>query len=569
MVAVGNAFLEGAAMALIVPLLQLLGFEGNADAGAITHYFNKALDWLGIPHTLEWAAGVILLVFAVQYSVFLMQSWMAAKIQTAYVARWRQSLFDDLIHANWPFFVSRKTGKLTNAVISETNRLENAVFSLLMIITTSIVTFVYVLLAFFMSWQVTAILLVMGTLFVLVTWPLVRQGKHLGQAIIQHNEDFLSWVGEVFGGAKVIKATLAEDLAVDRFTVTKSALRDLEFRVRFQPNLIRSIFEFLAVVGLMAGLVISTQVFNVELATMIVVVALFVRLYPRLSNLQQQLQRINVFLPALPYLEQLQREARAATEKFDRPTSLPDFEGPIAVRIENLTVKYGDKTAIDNVSLDVPAGRIVAVVGESGSGKTTLLDSLLGLVTPANGSIRADDHVITGPEVRAFRKRVGYVTQETILFNMSVRDNIAWTIGTFSDAEIVEAARQANAHGFIQEMAQGYDTMVGDRGVRMSGGQRQRIGLARALVGRKNLLVLDEATNALDTYNEQEVMKAIENLRGQVTVIIVAHRISTVKLADTIVVMDNGHIVEQGSWEHLLSAKGRFKAMSDHQMHSN
>ena len=152
---------------------------------------------------------------------------------------------------------------------------------------------------------------------------------------------------------------------------------------------------------------------------------------------------------------------------------------------------------------------------------------------------------------------------------MSVHDNIAWTNGNATDAEIAEAAHKANAHEFIQEMAQGYDSVVGDRGVKMSGGQRQRIGLARALVGRKSLLILDEATNALDTYNEMEVMKAIENLRGRVTIIIVAHRISTIKLADKIVVMDKGVIVEEGTWEQLLAANGRFKAMSDHQTPSS
>jgi subfamily B ATP-binding cassette protein MsbA len=204
---------------------------------------------------------------------------------------------------------------------------------------------------------------------------------------------------------------------------------------------------------------------------------------------------------------------------------------------------------------------VTAVVGASGAGKTTLLHLLCGFYDPAAGRIAVDGVALAGAARSAWRRRIGYVGQDTFLFNTTVRDNIAYGCRGASDAEIEAAARQAHAHEFVTELPRGYDTVIGDRGVRLSGGQRQRIALARAFVRRPELLILDEATNALDGVSEHLVQRSIQAVRGECTVVIVAHRLDTILDADHVVVLEHGRVVEQGPLATLLERDGTFRRL--------
>jgi ABC-type multidrug transport system fused ATPase/permease subunit len=198
----------------------------------------------------------------------------------------------------------------------------------------------------------------------------------------------------------------------------------------------------------------------------------------------------------------------------------------------------------------------VGIVGKSGAGKTTFVDTILGLAKVAKGTLTIGGLKLGEFPIREWRRRVGYVSQENAMFNMPIRDYIAWDGSHYSDAEIVEAARLANADEFIRAMPKGYDSEVGDNGMRLSGGQRQRLGLARSLIGKKEILILDEATSGLDSISEQPILKSIENLRGKMTVLIVAHRIATVRNSDLILVFDQGRIAEVGTWAELTEGDG-------------
>jgi ABC-type multidrug transport system fused ATPase/permease subunit len=207
---------------------------------------------------------------------------------------------------------------------------------------------------------------------------------------------------------------------------------------------------------------------------------------------------------------------------------------------------------LDGISFEIPAGTVVGVTGTSGAGKSTFVDLIVGLLKPDSGVIKIDGIPIDNLQLLQWRQSIGYVGQDTLLLDGTVALNIGW--GTAGDRQEIErAARAAQIHDFIASLPQGYDTEVGDRGVRLSGGQRQRVGLARALMGSKRLLILDEATSALDSANEYEVMHALSQLKGQITVVMVAHRLSTLNIADRIIVLERGEIVESGSWDELLA----------------
>jgi ATP-binding cassette subfamily C protein len=299
-------------------------------------------------------------------------------------------------------------------------------------------------------------------------------------------------------------------------------------------------------------------------AAILIAIFLFVRLYLRLSQTQQNIQilRSNYapsIVPATEILQAARAEAEAKHE-FANPLVI-DTERGARLMLRDIGVAYDGRSVLSGITLDIAPGTVIGFAGRSGAGKSTLVDCLLGLVEPQSGTVEIAGRALNELPLGSWRRTIGYVAQDTFLFNASIRENVRWGNIKASDADIENAVRQAHADEFISLLPQGLDTEVGDRGVRLSGGQRQRIGLARALVGHRSLLVLDEATSALDSESERIVMDAIAELRGHMTILIVAHRLSTLRDADRICLMEDGRIVETGGWSELLAHGSRFSAL--------
>jgi subfamily B ATP-binding cassette protein MsbA len=254
-------------------------------------------------------------------------------------------------------------------------------------------------------------------------------------------------------------------------------------------------------------------------------------------------------------VEELLHEPVISTEAHS-DQYLTAFEKEIAVH--NLSFRYGEHYVLKNINLTIPKGKTVALVGKSGSGKTTLADLICRFYDPTEGMITIDGHDIRSFNASSIRKMMGVVSQEAILFNDTVFNNIAYSDEPFSEEDIRHAAQIANAHEFIMKMENGYHSIIGERGTRLSGGQRQRLSIARAVLRNPPILVLDEATSALDTHSEREVQQALDRLMKDRTCIIIAHRLSTITHADLIVVLDQGEIIEQGTHAELLARKGAY-----------
>ena len=235
-----------------------------------------------------------------------------------------------------------------------------------------------------------------------------------------------------------------------------------------------------------------------------------------------------------------------------------DFSKSPKINVSDLTVNYGKKTVLSNLSLVIPPYTTLGITGESGAGKSTLVDCILGLTPRASGQILINNEDINNIPIFEWRNSIGYVTQETVLFNDTVKTNIIWGNEGISNSELMDAAKKARAHDFIQSLEKGYGTVIGDKGVCLSGGQRQRIALARALLGKPSLIVLDEATSALDSKSEKEVLDAISDLKSYVTVIMISHSFSNLKITDNILVLDHGMVVDKGTWEELILRNEKF-----------
>jgi ATP-binding cassette subfamily C protein len=306
----------------------------------------------------------------------------------------------------------------------------------------------------------------------------------------------------------------------------------------------------------------AISVLAVPPAVILILLLLFARVMPRFQSTHYYYRTLVNALPSFVNVCALEQRCLAAAEAPARMQAAFAFVREIRLERVSFTYREDARPALRGVDMVIPAGKITAIVGPSGAGKSTIADLVLGLIQPAKGRITIDGTALNPEVVHAWRNQLGYVAQETALFNLSVRENLLWARPDASEAELNEALRLAAADEFTRALAQGLDTVVGERGALLSQGERQRLAIARALLRRPELLVLDEATNSLDYENEARVLDAIDKLRPEITVLIIAHRLSTIRWADLIYVVEDGTVIESGRWDELnVRSGGHFRAL--------
>lgn len=554
---------EGMGLVLLFPLLGQLGVGQGGAPNVVGRTVAELLGLLGIAINLPVLLLLLVCTVVLQHVIFLGQSWLGAHYQQSYVAAWRNALFNAILAARWSFFTQRRVGELINALVPETQRLSDALFLLGQIVTSLIFIVIYLALAFAAAWPIALVIITFAVVMGVVTRPLLRRGSRAGSQVTQRAIALQTIAGEFLSGAKFIKASASEDRAAAKFGEAVHNDFELVRSMIFYPNLIRSIYE-VAAIGLLAlCLWLGLIVLGIDAASILVSVYIFVRVYQRLSVLQQNLQALQNYAPAIETVSGMLQAATAEIETQSEPANessaaFLSHEAPASIALKNVTVRYAGVPAISAVSLVIPPGTVLGLAGPSGAGKSTLVDCILGLTMPDEGEIEIGGVPLTELPLRRWRQAVGYVAQDTFLLNVSVRDNIRWGNPAASDAEIAQAARRADLDATIRALPRGYDTEVGDRGVRLSGGQRQRIGLARAILGHARLLIFDEATSALDSESERLILQTVSELRRSMTVIMIAHRLSTLRDADVIYFLECGQIVETGTWPQLIRYGTRF-----------
>ena len=388
-----------------------------------------------------------------------------------------------------------------------------------------------------------------GALLFYLTRPFTRRAMLQGSELTKANSSFLARVGEITAAMKLIKATAREREGNRVIGLSIDQIERLSFTQHFDVQMVRAAFEYMGAAAVALLLISGTLLLGVEVSTIIVVLAMFVRVFPRITGLRQSVQAIVVSLPAYESIQEMYRSAVAHRESDAHRALAPLPAGPASVSFDGVCVYGHDSAAIlDNVSFKMSAGSFTAVVGPSGAGKTTLVDCVIGLVEPQVGKVLADGVPLTSVAPALWRRGIGYLGQEPVLFAGSIRENVTWGREDLSD-DTVAAALIAAGASFVLDLPKSFDTIIAEGGGSLSGGERQRIALARALCGTMRLLILDEATSAMDVETEAAVMAAVVALRGRTTILSVSHRLSTVRDADEIIVLDCGSIVERGRFE--------------------
>lgn len=555
---------EGLSMALLLPLLTAIGLGDMTGTGPVQAVVSRVMLLVGDQSSVYGVLALVIMVLLVQGFLYLWQIWWVADLQRRYGAAWQRRLFEALMHTSWTFFSRHKQGLLLNALTSETLRLAGAFYVLLQLLSTLVVALVYLVIAGSLSLPVTLGLLAFGLLLFFGVRGIRAKNHRMGIALGPLNAQFNVLLNEFIGGAKLVKATATEDKAIRQVGNAIDALREHHTWATFLPGLVRALFEFLSLAALCVVLVYGHRLLEIPAALMLVLLAMFVRLLPRFNALQQNLQLLATFLPALSHLTELLDEADLEREPIParQEAAVPK---PAALHIDIRRAGYAGIDVLKDVRIDLPARGFVGIVGPSGSGKSTLVHCLLGLCEVAEGTVKMGVRSMESIGLKTWRRTIGYVPQETILFHLSVKDNIAWASEAATLDEIRTAARRAYANVFIESLEYGYDTIIGDQGIRLSGGQRQRLGIARALINRPSILLLDEATSALDSASEQAVLQTLEDLKEHICIVSVAHRLSSVRGADRIIVMSEGTVVESGTWGELLARDSALRALAKSQ----
>jgi ATP-binding cassette subfamily C protein len=555
---------EGVSVVLLLPLMNRIGIAATSSQGAAIKVIDRGLTLIGANSPLGILV-VIVAITAAQTALSIALIWWTSILARRYQGERQLEMFAAFMNAKWRFLADKKAGEMTNAIITESERLGGAFTISLSLLASVVVTIIYVVLSLIIAWQVTLGLVAFASIGALAMMQLYKKSYTAGRSLAPLNAEFQSVLTEHFAGAKFIKASAGVDRATARIQSLVQMLEKANATASSLPGTVRGVLEFFALLGLATLLVVGSSWMGVAGGNVVVVLALFGRLFPRINMLQAQLHHLNWNVPAVEAIDRLQTAAEVEAERqggSDEPLRI----GPsAALRVRNLQVRLGERVVLDQINLTLPIPGLVAVVGRSGAGKSTLVHALLGLVDPSAGSIQLGNHDMASAPLGAWRRAIGYVPQETILFHASIRDNLTFANPAASDAEIRLAAQRAHAYDFIAAWPNGFDTIIGDQGVKLSGGQRQRLGIARALLTNPSLLLMDEAMSALDTESEAELLRTIDDLRKEMGILIVAHRLAAVRTADSICVFEAGRVVEAGTWNELMARRTRLHALAEAQ----
>ena len=569
---------------LLIPILQILFQVSDATYEHMTwadgnvadviknnfyYYMNHFIETRGALWVLI-ASGVVLIVMTfLKTACYFGSSATLIPLRTGVVRDIRIQVYNKVMGLPLSFFSEERKGDIISRMSSDVSGLETALSnSLEMLIKNPIAIVVTLFSLFFLSWELTLFVLVAMPALAWAMGAISRKLKRKSKEAQNYWGTLLAQLDETLGGLRIIKAFLAEGKMKQRFADINNTYRNAVMRMTIRQSAAHPASEFMGtgiivIVMWAGGYIILNGTSGMEGATFIYYLVLLYNILNPIKDLSKAFYNIPIGMGCWERVDKILSAENPIKESVS-PVSMPTFEQGIEFKGVDFHYAPGNPV-LRGINLSVEKGKTIALVGQSGSGKSTLVDLVPRFHDVTGGSITIDGRDIRNISIRDLRSLIGNVNQEAILFNDTIFNNISFGVEGATMEQVIEAAKIANAHDFIMESEQGYDTIIGDRGCRLSGGQRQRLSIARAILKNPPILILDEATSALDTESERLVQEALERLMKSRTTIAIAHRLSTIKHADEICVMLEGEIVERGTHEELLARGGYYKRLNDMQ----
>ncbi len=535
----GASVAESLGLATVLPVLTVVA-EGEAGDSPIARLIRQLFAVFGLEPDFGALVLLVVLAFALKTGFMVQVSRLIAGLSAGVASAFRRQLLEALLQARLLHFVRAPTGRYANALGFEAQRCGEGAMLAARFLVYTIQSLAYLTVALLVSWQVAVMALAVGGLAALLLSGLVRRTRRAGHKRVRHAREMAELLTDTLANLRPIRAMAREP---GFLSLLLRRVQGLERAVRRQianREMLQYLHEGLLVGFLAGGFYLAHALFAIPVPELVVSGLVLARTASTLGKLQKAYQRTVEVEAAFDHLRALIAEVQAAREPAGGSRPPP----PLArhIRFRRLSFAYGTKPVFRGLELELPARRLIVLTGPSGSGKTTLLDLLLGFLEPQEGEILIDDVPLAHIDRTAWRRRVGYAPQELTLLHASVRDNLTLGDDTIDDETIREALARAEALAFVEALPQGLETVVGERGSRLSGGQRQRLALARALLGRPALLVLDEVTSALDRASERRICHNIAALRQECTILAVTHRPAWLEVADLVLDLGRGEL---------------------------
>ena len=560
-----SAILDVLGIASIVPLIALLTNPNLVESNLLINKIYLLFNFKDPQIFLFYSGVAFFMIFLVSMIVKTLTIYFQARFSLMCEYSVGSRLLQNYLHRSYIWFLNRHSSDLAKNVLSTVNLVINrGLLSSLELISQSIVTILIISLLFVVDPKLTFIVgltlvVIYGIIYGLFSNTLKRKGIER----MKKDQERYTALSNSFGSIKETKLRGLENFYINNFSIAAKKFAKNQLSANIIGQLPRYLFETVAFGGLLIIILYLMKQSN-SFTKILPILSLYIFAGYRLMPALQQIYN------ALASLRFADVSIKSVYEDLKKKSDLNSTDKTIKfsneIFLQNITFIYpnSNKTNLSNVSMTIPAKTTVGLVGATGSGKTTLADIVLGLLEPQKGDLKVDNTKINKKNLATWQKNIGYVPQQIFLTDQSITSNIAFGIDNFliDHQAVEEASRIANLHEFvINDLKNRYDTIVGERGIRLSGGQRQRIGIARALYHKPKLLILDEATNALDNLTEQAVMDAVHNLSNKITIILIAHRLNTVRKCDQIFLMDKGKIIANGNYDQLSKSSKEFNRL--------
>jgi ATP-binding cassette, subfamily B, bacterial MsbA len=569
-------------LALLIPFLGTLfgtqelvtekpewAFSTSSILGNGNFFLSEIIRESGRIKAVFMVSLFILIMILFKNLFIYFANFFMAPLRNGIVMDIRNRIFNKVLNLHMGYFSKEKKGDIISRMTTDVQEFEwSAMSSIEMVFRDPVLIIIYLVSLFMISPSLTLIILILLPISGIIIGRIGKSLRKSSTEFRSHMGTLMSMMEETIGGLRIIKAFNAEKKAKDRFFTENRKYTYLANRIFRREYLASPMSEFLGVLTLLvvmyygASLVIGE---NSSLAPEVFIgyIGIFSQIINPSKAVTTAYYRIQKGMAAIDRINQVLDAEMAIKEK---PGAVHIEKFGASIEFKHVFFKYSELPVLQDINLTIEKGRSIALVGQSGSGKSTLVDLLPRFYDIQEGEIVIDGQNITDLKIKSLRALMGNVNQESILFNDTIFNNIAFGVETATREQVIEAAKVANAHDFIMETPEGYQTNIGDRGGKLSGGQRQRISIARAVLKNPPILILDEATSALDTESERLVQDALMKLMQNRTSVVIAHRLSTIKHADEICVLHEGRIVERGNHDELILKKGYYKKLHDLQM---
>lgn len=557
-----SGLLEGIGINAIIPLFSFIS-GGGTPSDSISAFIARLFGYFHLRYDARTLLVFIVFLFLLKAVFVILSQYVTAGVVADFERRTRGKLLAGTFAAHWPFLSSQKVGHLDQTLTTDVAGSSAALsyFSSAILVTANLV--IYTALVMNLSPTIGGLAALAGLFIFMGFRPLLHKTRAVSALMVAQFKNIAHFASEHLLGSKILKALRVETAALERGEALFDEMKQLTVRIAFLRNVVPTLLQLVGVFFIVGLFVFLYKTATFHFASFAVIVYALNKVFGNLQFVQTNLHAMSM---QLPFVSSVLCYAKEAEDAREADVGKESFSFKNELRFDRVSFAYTSESrlALADISFAVKRGEIVGIIGPSGAGKTTLVDVLLRLISPARGKISLDHIDVNAIQLDEWRSKVGYVAQDIFLLNGTIAENIRFYDDSVTKESMRSAAKMANIYDFIVSQSKQWETPVGERGLSLSGGQRQRIALARALARAPELLILDEATSALDHESELLIQQSIASLKGVMSIIIIAHRLSTLSIADRLVVLEGGRVTETGSPATLLKDKGSYFSKAYH-----